>query len=172
VNYNRMRTHDAGLRAGTERADAFGGPGRRNIYQRPRNVTRNITPENRRLAGTVMPDRANDLFAGRDGNVFRRDDSGWQTRSDNEWARDRDTPGASREYDPQDFAGRPYRPSEAGMDRDFYARDRGDYRANTVQHFDEFRGAPAGGYVHGGGGGGFHGGGGGGFHGGGGGGRR
>jgi hypothetical protein len=168
VNYNRMRTHDAALRAGGHRGDEFGGVGRRNIYQRPRNIARNITPDNRRFAGNFMSNRANDLFAGRDGQVYRRSDAGWESRSPSDWTRLHDVPGAERGYEPRAFPQRAYAPPEAGMERDYMARSRGDFRANTVHNFGEFRGGGEGGF-RGGGGGGFHGGGGGGFHGGGGG---
>jgi hypothetical protein len=162
VNYNRMHTHAAALRAEGHSGEDFGGPGRRNIYQQPRNVARNITPDNRRFAGTVMTNRANDLFAGRDGQVYRRSDAGWQNRGPADWNQLRDVPGAERGYEPRATPERAYAPPESGMDRDYMARSRGDYRADTVHSFGEFRGGGGGGGFHGGGGGGFHGGGGGG----------
>jgi hypothetical protein len=173
VNYRRMASHNAAIRQAAVRGEEYGGRGRQNIYERPRNVARNITSENRRVAGGLaMPNRANDLFAGRNGDVYRRLPEGWEQRGPAEWNRVAGVPGAERGYESRRIEpGRVYAPPESGMQRDFAARQRGEYRANTVRSFPEYHG-----YVHGGGagggfhggGGGFHGGGGGGFHGGGG----
>lgn len=69
----------AGYHAGTRQANA-----RNNIYDRPANRPRNAARP--ATADRVRPDRAepstrNNIYAGPDGNVYRRrDDGGWETR--------------------------------------------------------------------------------------------
>lgn len=68
--------------------------------------------------------RPNDVFADRDGNVYRRDKDGWQTREQGSWTRPSGGPGASRE-----------RPSAApgSLDRDWAARERSRERVQAAQ---------------------------------------
>ncbi|KPJ84123.1 MAG: hypothetical protein AMS19_01910 [Gemmatimonas sp. SG8_23] len=68
----------AGYRAGTRAANA-----RNNIYDRPANRPRNAARP--ATADRVRPDRAapstrNNIYAGPDGNVYRRGENGWESR--------------------------------------------------------------------------------------------
>lgn len=176
---------------------------RQNIYNRPGNIDRNAlrpagadrsvagrhldasvrsgTGQPTRLGGapvrTVQSGLANDVYADRNGNVYRRTEEGWQRRTGNNWSRtdlggqrvqsgiDRATP-ARRPSDtgfqrsaPQ---GRPsyvaggYSAGRADLDRQSYARDRGAYRTDSFQRYSS---SPGSGSFRSGGGAGFRGGG-------------
>lgn len=61
---------------------------RDNIYSRPANNTRNV--KNNRVNNNIQkaqnkPNRANNVFADRNGQVVRRDGDKWQNRSNNDW---------------------------------------------------------------------------------------
>ncbi len=96
----------------------------------------------------------NNVFADRDGNVYRRTDQGWQQRDRNNWSRPETRPQTN-------FANQ--RPA---LDRDYGSRARGAERAQNFQRSSGggFAGGRSGGFSRGGGG--FGGRGGGGFRGG------
>ena len=128
-------------------------PGWHNIYARNGNAAR-LAPTGRALTPMrVAPGARNDVFAGHDGQVYRRSNAGWETHQFNGgWTGVGHVPEAAPSYRPQNYGGyHGYAPPSAGIDQSFAARARGGYRAGTANSF---------GGVHGGGGG-FHGGGGG-----------
>ena len=135
------------------------GAGWNNLYARdgnPARVFRAARPQLSTPARREIGAR-NDVFAGSDGRVFRRSDTGWEQHGGaGAWSGMREVPEAHPIYraPPAAHFGRSFASPQAGLDRDFAARSRGAFRSNMPQHF--------------GGGGGFHGGGGGGVHGGGG----
>jgi hypothetical protein len=104
----------------------------------------------------------NNVFAGRNGEVFRRTGAGWERPAaagqGQRWSTYDRTPEAADRYQISREARRSeggFGRSDAGLERDFGARSRGFGRASA------FRGGGGGGFHGGGGGGGgFHGGGG------------
>lgn len=63
-----------------------------NIYNRPENRARNLNQGNlsNRLNNTpAASNRANNIYADRDGNVMRHQNNQWQTRQQNSWQTDR-----------------------------------------------------------------------------------
>jgi hypothetical protein len=165
---------------------------RNNIYNRQGNLDRNIrqTPRvNQPIAGVrpggVSPAQrpANNVFADRDGSVYRRTNDGWQRRERNDWTRsasptisDRSrTSGGTgldrRSVTPQQRVQPSQRPSNisrkpSSFERDYQARQRGTVRTNNYQRYQSssMSRSPSrsgGSGYRGGGGGGFRGGGGG-----------
>jgi hypothetical protein len=102
-----------------------------------------------------MTGSRNDVFAGSDGRVFRRSNTGWQEhRGAGAWSGMDRVPDAHPAYRPAQgsatFGGSFARP-EAGLDQHFAARSRGAFRSGPSFGGGGFRG---GGGFHGGGGGG------------------
>ena len=144
------------------------GAGWHNLYARPGNAARNmdLAKTNTFHPSNVERGVTNDLFAGHNGEVFRRGNTSWEQRGgelghQQQWSGYNRTPEAQfqRPSFGSNIGG--YGQLGGGLDRDAGARNRGFSRASA------FHGA--GGGFHTFSGGGFHGGGGGGFHGGGGG---
>jgi hypothetical protein len=140
------------------------GPGWNNLYARNGNVGRNV-PAAQRHAFT--PARAasgarDNVFAGSDGHVFRRSNTGWEQHGGaGAWTGMNRVPEAQPTYRPAPAPARiggGFASPRAGLDQHFAARSRGAYRSAAVHSFSGggFRGG--GGGFHGGGGG--HGGGG------------
>ncbi len=111
--------------------------GHRNLYDRPQNRKRNAGPANRdSLAKRAKsnPSRANNVFAGRDGQVARKTGNDWQVRDNRQWhqpatpAADR-LPGGDRGHG-IDRTPMPQRPqiNHSQMNREFHARQRGNFR--------------------------------------------
>jgi len=132
----------AGFKAGTRMANR-----QNNIYDRPQNRSRNLdraaTPGGR-LSG-VASGQQNNVFADRDGNIHRRSENGWQTRSGGDWQDlgSRAGAGAGR-------SGAAERASNAGqlqrqLDRERQVRQRGSSRTQNFQ-----RSRPTGGRARGG----------------------
>jgi hypothetical protein len=147
---------DAGLEARMPGTD-HGGPGWNNIYARTGNSGRNVSParsQSSAPARVVSAPRDN-VFTGSDGGVFRRSDTGWDEYRGGGWSGTDRVPYAQPSYRPtfdtNRFSGS-YVGPEAGLDRDYGARSRGNFRSSASHSFGGggFRG----------GGGGFHGGGG------------
>jgi hypothetical protein len=150
------------------------GPGWHNLYARQGNASRNMDMSkiNNFRSPNLQLDEANDVFAGHNGEVFRRTDTGWMQRNaeagqPQRWAPYNQIPEADPRFQP-DNLDRDYNSgigrSDAGLERDFGARSRGSMRSSTFQSASgAFRGGGGGGGFHGGGGegGGSHGGGGG-----------
>ena len=96
---------------------------------------------------TVAKDRDGDTYAGKDGNVYRRTDNGWdQQRSTSAPARTpaTSTPMPARQQTPSTTAARP--PAQAGdLQRDSYNRDRGNRNATRNSQYQRSgsRSAPA-----------------------------
>ena len=64
---------------------------RNNVYNRPENRARNadrVTARENLKQARPATNRANDVFADRNGNVARRDGNDWQTRQNGQWTRD------------------------------------------------------------------------------------
>jgi hypothetical protein len=82
---NRRPGNRPGINPPADRPNAKPRQGRDNLYSRPENRDRVAD-----RAATRQParagDRANDVFAGRDGNVYRRDaDGSWKQRTGEGW---------------------------------------------------------------------------------------
>jgi hypothetical protein len=109
----------AGLRAGYRAGQ------RQNIYSRPQNRARNVAraqPSTRPRANvtpnraSVAPDRANNVFSDRSGDVHRRTETGtWQQRGTDGWASNRTPNPANRSQ----------------LDRSAQSRQRGTTRTNN-----------------------------------------
>jgi hypothetical protein len=131
--------HPALLRAAARREVGW-----HNLYNRPFNLARNVAiarAQQLRQPRTLANER-NDAFAGRDGRVYRRTDQGWDEHRAGAWQPTHAVPEARPDYRarsaPEHAA--EYRGSEAGLDRDYGARQRGAERANTVHSFGGFSG--------------------------------
>jgi hypothetical protein len=106
----------AGARAGY-RAGYRAGQ-RQNIYNRPQNRARNVarTQPYTRQRANVAPNRANNVYSDRSGNVHRRtDNGGWQQRGSSGWSSDRTPNTANRSQ----------------LDRSAQSRQRGTTRTNN-----------------------------------------
>jgi hypothetical protein len=118
------------------------GQRKNNLYNnesnRHRNADRATAKNNRQLAKN-NPQRKNDLYADRNGQVARRDADQWQVRKDNQWsnvAKDKTpTRDTARKPETKDIQSRTpaQRPQadhrsqfdQSSMNRDFHARQRG-----------------------------------------------
>ncbi len=86
--HGRHAGYRAGYRSGHRQAS------RDNMYRSKRNEKR-ARPTNRagaKQARANAPNRANNVFADRDGNVYRKTDKGWETRSRDGWKSDKQRP--------------------------------------------------------------------------------
>jgi len=108
-----------------------------------------------RQPGPAPADRANDVFAGPDGNVYRRDrDGSWEQREGSTWkpadpgkigggdrpsTRPAEPPSGSRPAQPST---RPAQPPTGSLNRDYSARQRGSAQTNN---FNRSRSMPSGG---------------------------
>jgi len=134
------------------------GPGWNNLYSRGGNASRNLSParlQSSMTARVVNAPRDN-VFAGSDGGVFRQSNDGWQEYhgGGDAWSGIDRVPNAGPTYRPEVDANRyggGFAGPDAGLDQDFAARSRGDFRSSTIHSFSGggFRG---GGGFHGGGG--------------------
>jgi hypothetical protein len=89
------------------------GAGRDNLYNRPGNKDRVADRGTARVQPAAAHDKANDVFAGKDGNVYKRaQDGNWQRREGDGWK-----------------ASQP----SGGVDRASSARQRGGQRASGFQ---------------------------------------
>jgi uncharacterized membrane protein YgcG len=146
------------------------GAGWNNIYARDGNTARNISSTRQRPAtpARVVGSPRDNVFAGSNGQVYRRSATGWEQHSGGAWSGTHSVPDAHPSYRPPaivNHAGAGFAAPRAGLDQHFAARSRGSFRSAPNRSFGGggFHGGSAGGF-HGGGGGGFHGGGGGGGH--------
>jgi hypothetical protein len=132
-------------------------PAHSNLYDRADQKARVADRSARgRQPGPVKADRANNVYAGPDGNVYRRDrDGSWQRREGSAWkptdagkvgGKDRPSTPPARPTAPSTRPSRPSTrpspPSTGGLDRDYGARQRGTTRANS---YGRSRAAPPGG---------------------------
>src|SRR5260221_237662 len=141
--------HEAGLRA---RLPGDNVPRRRwsHLSSREGNAGRNIPPERMSsfTEGRAASGPRDDVFAGSDGRVFRRSESGWEEHRGAAWSGVNRVPDAHPTYRPAPMAphyGGSFARPEAGLDRDFAARSRGGFQENG------FRGGNSGGFRGGGG---------------------
>jgi len=142
---------DAGLTPrmpGTDR----GGPGWNNLYARDGNAGRNTSSARLRSSAParIVSSPRDNVFAGSDGNVFRRSSSGWEQYrgAGSTWSGVDRVPDAYPTYRPAPTAtglGGSFARPEAGLDQHFNARFRGNFRSGTSYGF-------RGGGFHGGGG--------------------
>jgi hypothetical protein len=117
-------------------------PGWNNLYAREGNAGRNIPAAQLRsfTEARVAAGSRNDVYAGNDGRVFRQSDAGWEeyNSSGRSWSGMDRVPYAQPEYGPAPGAAR-YRSGfsrpDTGLDRDFDARSRGDFRSSTIHSF-------------------------------------
>jgi len=131
------------------------GPGWNNLYARGGNVARNFATAqlHQNTQARAITGVRDNVFAGSDGRVFRSSNNGWEERGNGTWSGVDRVPYAQSAYRPAQAANRygSFGRPEAGLDRDFAARNRGAYRSAAVHSFGGggFRG---GGGFHGGGG--------------------
>jgi hypothetical protein len=136
------------------------GPGWHNLYARGGNAQRVVPPQQMRnyvAARTTARTEGgiaarNDVYAGPEGNVFRRGDSGWEEYRGGSWKGVDQTPYAGSTYRAPSETERPedgFNRSDAGLDRDYGARAQGEEREQTVRSFG---GESRGGFRGGGGG--------------------
>lgn len=120
------------------------------LFNRPENFRRNAVPPQARplRPAPVAKGQPNNVFADRNGNVFRRTPNGWEQRQGNGWSRP--VPPAPRTAPPPGQfprpaptpaprptappGGRPTQPSPRQMEPDFRARQHGDNRTNNFNH--------------------------------------
>jgi len=84
--------------------------GENNLYHRPGNAPRNASVPHGRPNRPVPPHAANqpnNIYAGKDGNVYRRTNTGWQTRDKSGWKPAPQGPGGSSGVPRNPAAGRP-----------------------------------------------------------------
>jgi len=150
VGYHHLQAvHAAGVPRGIHEAnwgDHLAGHFH-NLYQRPENANRIASFAHTTARSAGRAEGANNVFAGHDGNIYRRTDAGWEQRQANSWQGIDRIPEARPAYRaPAAPAYHPYLNPSAGMERSYSVRSRGAERSFGF---------------HGGGGfGGFHGGGG------------
>ncbi|MEN6486675.1 MAG: hypothetical protein ABFD98_17505 [Syntrophobacteraceae bacterium] len=139
----------------------WGAPERPNLYNRPWNRDKVAQRPARPGLGTgetrsSRPEvRQNNVFADKDGNVYRKTNKGWQQREGGKWA-----PATSQRPSGADTAARPGKRSQVsskerptrdfdikGLDREFNRRQRGDVKASRAQRSNAAAGIsrPAGG---------------------------
>jgi hypothetical protein len=111
----------------------------RNIYDQRKDVHREgIAPVRREPAPVehpAAPAVRDDVFADRDGNVYRRTDTGWEARQENDWRpsepaqrpEEAPRPVAPREEAPRQEPSR----EEPDLNREFQARQEGEQRAQS-----------------------------------------
>jgi len=120
-------------------------PYNNNVYARQQNTARNAKAPrgtSARPASRVAKDGANNMFADRNGDVFRRNNDGsWEQRDKAGWSKP-DTGLATRPADRPSASSRP-----SGLERDYQARERGNSRTQSFQ-----RSRPSGSRSFGGGG--------------------
>jgi hypothetical protein len=126
-----------------------------NLYARGENAGRNATQPRAKNAGVgagagvaarPATGKANNVFADRNGDVYRRNSNGsWDKRGNGSWSREgagansgtrpstgSGQGGASAEPRPAPGAGaRPSAGAPSGLDHDFSARQRGSFRTNS-----------------------------------------
>jgi len=151
--------HMAEARSGGSLHAGGHAAGWNNVYARDGNAARVFRADrpSSLKSARVETHARNDVFAGRDGQVFRHSEAGWEQRGGaGIWSGMHQVPDALPTYRPEPLAthfGGSFARPEAGLDRDFAARSRGDFRSNMSHGFGGggFRGGAA---FHGGGGGG------------------
>ncbi len=126
--------YGSGFRAGTRLANRNG-----NLYDRPGNRTRNIQrPAQGARRPSVATGLQNNVFSDRNGNVHRRTDQGWQSRSGTEWRSGLQsrTGGAAAQQQ-----------LRSNLDRSNQARQRGTTRTRSFQRRQASRPARRGGRI-------------------------
>jgi hypothetical protein len=88
-NINVGNRTDISNRIGNNKLSVGDRDGNRNLYQRPENRERLADKSQRDQLKQARPStqRANNVFADREGNVARRVDDGWETRNKGQWDR-------------------------------------------------------------------------------------
>jgi hypothetical protein len=131
------------------------GPGWNNLYARGGNVARNSAVGHLRTSIPIgaAGGHGENVFAGSDGHVFRRSDTGWEQHSAGAWTGISRVPDAHPTYRPAPTARiGGFTSFGSGLDQHFNARSRGSFRSSASRGFGGggFRGGGGGG--HGGGG--------------------
>ncbi len=107
-----------------------------NIYHRPANMQRNVEMRGGERRFDVRGGSPrNNVFAGRDGRVYRMTDHGWEQRDNGGWSRVRTIPESRPPAEQPVNRPAPQRmpvaapPRGGGVEADHFARQRGDFRA-------------------------------------------
>jgi hypothetical protein len=151
---------------GGERRD-FHGDGR-NLYAHQHNVGRNVPADRLRsfTAARAVTGSRDNVFAGSDGHVFRRSNTGWEAHggaTGGGWSGVHQIPDAHPNYRPPEgpsHFGGSFASPQSGLDQHFAARSRGEFRSAPSRSFGGNEGFRGGGEGFRGGGGGSRGGGG------------
>lgn len=109
-----------------------------NIYNRSTNLDRDLGQTaglKRPGDATAAPRSANNVFADRNGDIYRRTNDGWQRRGDNDWNR---SISSSRQPIPPS-----QRPSAidrglSPLERDYQARERGTVRTDNYRRYQSY----------------------------------
>jgi hypothetical protein len=125
-----------------------------NLYTRRENIGRNVPAERLHAANIagVATGSHGDVFAGRDGSVFRRTNSGWEQyqSAGHTWSGMDRVPEAYPAYrsTPAATYSHSFERPESGLEQHYAARSVGNYRAATVHSFSGggFRGGGGGGH--------------------------
>ncbi len=141
VNVNRVNINNRNINNVNVNRDYFG---RTNLYNKQGNVAwrggnqdwyKNVRKP------AVAPRTENNLFADRNGNVYRRTSDGWQKRDASGWTKSDSSFGRIKTegaYQPQRREQPTQRPANAyrgpsTLDRDYQSRQRGEYRTSNYQ---------------------------------------
>lgn len=112
---------------------AAGRAGRDNLYNRPENKARIADRGTKGRQPGAAPNRPNNVFAGSDGNVYRRNQDGsWQQKQRDGWSNvNRDRGGTRTGTRPSAGSGEKAGSgrSSSGLERSYGARQRGNQRA-------------------------------------------
>jgi hypothetical protein len=139
VNINRNdaynRWNQSQVRSNLEsRAQSLTPEQRQQVQQRAQSRAQGVTPEQRQRAQQAAQSRgatrANDVYAGRDGNTYRRGAQGWEQNSGQGWNRANFSPGGE---------------SAAGLNSEQRARSTGAARETSSQGGGRGGGISAGG---------------------------
>ncbi len=113
-----------------------------NLYNRPENKGRtspSTQPANRQ-APSAAQGKANNVYADRNGEVYRKSNDGWQQRQGNNWSNTSSRPSQQPSTADRSAQQRPSNTGTSSLDRDAQSRQRGAQRSQSYQ-----RSAPRGG---------------------------
>jgi len=145
------RGHHAGYRAGYRSGQR--NAARQNMYRSKANQARTTKPSSAARSPAkagAASQRANNVFADRDGNVHRNTDQGWQKQTkDGGWQSDKSKPSQAQKPSQQPSSvSKPATTQQ--LDRSSQARQRGDQRTRSYNSARSHSGSRAGGHRGGG----------------------
>ena len=117
--------------AGGARPSTQPARGSNNIYNRPENKNRtspSTQPANRQ-APTTAQGKANNVYADKNGDVYRKSNDGWQQRQGNNWSNTNARPSQQPSTANRSTQQRPSNTGASSLDRDAQSRQRGQQRS-------------------------------------------